>query len=117
MAEKNRVLLRRDITANWNARRDFVPLDGEVIIYQDHKSFVNSEGKTIYVAGIKIGDGNAYLIDLPFIETDTDVTELTEELRAHEADTTAHVTAMERQFWDNKLNCEIENDTLILNRN
>ena len=114
---KNRLLVRRDTTANWNARRDFVPLDGELIIYTDHRSIIDSNGNTVYVPGIKMGDGNAYLIDIPFIETDTDVSALTQELRTHEADTTAHITAEERQFWDNKLNCEIENETLILNRN
>ena len=115
--EKHRLLVRRDTTAAWNARLDFVPLDGELIIYKDHRQFLDQNGNTIYVPGIKVGDGNAYLIDIPFIETDTDVSALTQELRTHEADTTAHVTAEERQFWDNKLNCEFEDNTLILNRN
>jgi len=30
-----RIKLKRDTTANWNAARGFIPLEGEVIIYLD----------------------------------------------------------------------------------
>ena len=32
-----RIQLKRDITANWNNARGFIPLKGEVIIYEDYQ--------------------------------------------------------------------------------
>ena len=70
-----RLCLRRDTTANWNLKRDFIPLSGEVCIYTDYKRKVNSDETVTLIPGIKIGDGKAYLIDLPFVGTG-DVDEL-----------------------------------------
>ena len=66
-----RIQLKRDTTANWNAARGFVPMAGEVIIYTDYSSYqkeVNGRIKTILIPGIKIGDGGAYVQDLPFVD-------------------------------------------------
>ena len=61
-------------------------------IYTDHQ--IDSQGNKI--AGIKVGDGNAYVCDLPFI--DAICTE-------HMANTTIHVTASDRTRWDEKVRC------------
>lgn len=111
-----RIRVTRDTTANWNAVRDFVPLRGEVIIYTDHGQIQDDFGNTINVPGIKIGDGSAYLIDLPFVNDDVRYQILTE-LREHSGNTDIHVTQNEKNFWNNKLNYTINNGNLILNRN
>ena len=59
---KARIQLKNDTEANWNKARRFVPLKGELIIYncdEAHPFF-----------RIKIGDGTTSVIDLPFIRAD-----------------------------------------------
>ena len=110
-----RILARRDTTANWNAQPQFVPLLGEVIIYTDHGQIQDEFGNTVNVPGIKIGDGSAYLIDLPFTDDETRYQILTE-LRQHTGNLEIHVTSEQKKFWSNKLNVTVENGNLILNR-
>lgn len=93
-------------TAYWRAHPSYLPTAGEMIIYTDMKV----EGGVTY-AGIKIGDGNAYVADLPFVG------QLTEnELHGHVSNTTVHTSAAEKAKWDAKLNCELDGETLIFNR-
>ena len=71
MSTTARIKFKRDTTQNWNAARGMVPLQGEIIIYTDYQSIVrevDGEEKTILVPGIKIGDGAAYVQDLPFVD-------------------------------------------------
>lgn len=110
-----RICARRDTTANWNAQAQFIPLRGEVIIYTDHGQIEDEFHNTINVPGIKIGDGNAYLIDLPFVNDDARYQILTE-LRMHTGNAEIHVTAENKAFWDNKLNMTVSDGNLILNR-
>lgn len=110
-----RILVRRDTTENWNAVRSFIPMRGEIIIYTDHGKIEDEYHNRINVPGIKIGDGSAYLIDLPFVNDDVRYQILTE-LRMHSGNTDIHVTAEEKTFWNNKLNCIVEGENLILNR-
>ena len=104
-----------DTTANWNAHPTFIPERGEVIIYTDHGTIKDEFGQDVNVPGVKVGDGSAYLIDLPFVGTDVRYQILTE-LRMHSGNTNIHVTAEEKEFWNNKLNCLVSNGNLILNR-
>lgn len=113
---KARIRATRDTTANWNAVRDFVPLRGEIIIYTDHGQIQDDFGHIINVPGIKIGDGSAYLIDLPFVNDDVRF-QILSELREHTGNMDIHVSPNERTFWNNKLNFSINNGNLIFNRN
>lgn len=61
-------------------------------MYTDYR--LDEEGNA--VPGIKIGDGNAYLIDAPFMDTD-----IIDHINNH----TIHITEEERQFWNNKVRC------------
>ncbi len=79
-------------TAGWDAQTSLVSQANTLYVYTDHQR--DSQGNN--VAGIKVGDGNAYVVDLPF--TDAIATE-------HIADTTRHITASERNFWNNKVRC------------
>lgn len=81
-----------DTTANWNSQLSLISKADTIYIYTDYKT--DSQGR--HVAGIKVGDGLAYLIDLPF--TDAIATE-------HIEDNTRHITQAERDSWNNKVRC------------
>lgn len=119
-----RIQLKRDTTENWNNARGFVPMAGEVIVYTDYASYqkeVNGQNKTILVPAIKIGDGSAYVQDLPFVNDD-----LRDTLMEHIHNMDMHVTLGEKTFWNNKINVddayeavhdELIDEMLVLNRN
>ena len=73
-----------DTTAGWNAKRDLISVKDTVYVYTD---FDVVDGKR--VPNIKIGDGNAYLIDLPFIAT-------------------SGVSEKQITFWNNKVSVIID---------
>ena len=100
-------------SAEWNAQTTLVSQLNTIYVYTD--AFTYNDGtKDIAVAGVKIGDGNAYLIDKPFI---TDY--LAYVLMEHMTDNDRHVNTGERNKWNNKITCsdEILNETLVLTRN
>lgn len=100
-------------TEGWNNQRDLVSEEGVVYIYSDAQSYTSDDGsRTVYVPGIKIGDGNAYLIDLPFTGSDALIAE-------HVNDTGLHVTSEEKLFWNNKVDCYLgldDNENVIFTR-
>lgn len=128
MMFNTRIMLKRDTTAHWNNARGFVPMAGEVIIYDDYQiktwqveEYGEIVTKTENIPGIKIGDGNAYVQDLPFVDED-----LRDKLMTHINNSEVHTTLAEKLFWNNKVNVddayeqihdELEDETLILNRN
>ena len=123
-----RIQLKRDTTEHWNNARGFIPLPGEVIVYEDYetKTYIIEENgktttKTINIPNIKIGTGNAYVQDLGFVDEKT-----RDMLMEHVINQDIHVTLGEKVFWNNKINVddaeeiitgELEDETLILNRN
>lgn len=123
-----RIQLKRDTTQHWNQAIGFIPLPGEVIVYEDYetKTYIIEENgktttKTINIPNIKIGTGNAYVQDLAFVDEKT-----RDMLMEHVINQDIHVTLGEKVFWNNKINVddaeeiitgELENETLILNRN
>lgn len=123
-----RIQLKRDTTEHWNNAQGFIPLAGEVIVYTDYetKTYTVEEygetiTKTVQIPNIKIGTGNAYVQDLPFVDEKTrDI------LMEHIHDHDIHVTLQEKLFWNNKINIddsediihdELSDEILILNRN
>lgn len=100
-----------DTTQNWNTQLNYVPAIGDIIIYSD-KSTITQNDVTKNIPGIKIGDGNAYCVDLPFIADDVAAA-----LLEHINDNVRHITAQERQFWNNKLNVNINGEELQFTRN
>lgn len=96
--------------AHWESNPLYVPEIGEVVIYIDRQTI---EG--VDYPGIKIGDGNAYLADLPFLGDDI-TTQIMDALSDHINNTDIHVTTEEKNFWNNKLNCEVSSETLVLNK-
>ena len=102
-------------TDYWNNQIGYIPSEREIIIYSDYRTIVKN-GQTINVPGIKIGSGNAYVQDLAFLGED-----VADALFAHILDSTIHVTAQDKQRWNNKLNvddnAEVVEESLIFNRN
>lgn len=86
-------------TEYWNSRPQFIPISGCIYVYSDHDT--DEEGKPI--AGIKIGDGTSYLIDMPFID---------KKYATHIADMGIHVSESDRLFWNNKVSCYIDPDDI-----
>ena len=105
-------------TAEWQAHGSYIAPEGTIIIYTDHGTYIDNSGSTIIVPGIKISDGLAYSVDLPFIGDDV-AAAIRNELNDHINDNIRHITSAERTFWNNKLNCNdtVSDEVLILNRN
>lgn len=101
--------------AGWAAATGYVPESGEIVIYVDRET-VTIEGRTVYVPGVKIGSGNAYVQDLAFADE-----KLSQTVMAHINNGDIHVTVEDKAFWDNKLNVtdtqETVGETLVFNRN
>lgn len=92
-----RIKSKHDTAANWNAARGFIPLAGEIIIYDDYET--SSEG--VNIPSFKVGDGQAYVQDLPFVNDD-----LRYELRLHVQNGQIHVSPNDRLFWNDKINID-----------
>lgn len=99
---RTRVMQKIDTTANWRQNPTFVPLKGEIIIYSDYQIEV-VDGVAKSIPGIKIGDGTTPGIDLPFVDEDT-----RDQLLTHLQNNNIHISAQDRQFWNNKVRCYIE---------
>lgn len=67
MIVQARVAPKRDTTARWERKPDFVPFRGEIIIYTDKYSYVDGEGNVKKAPAIKIGDGKTTIAELPFL--------------------------------------------------
>jgi hypothetical protein len=82
-------------TATWNSKPQLISAKGYIYIYSDYRQ--NLQGDNI--ASMKVGDGTSYLIDMPFTD---------DLLYAHVEDNVRHITAEERDFWNNKVRCYID---------
>ncbi len=114
-----RIQFKRDTTENWNRALGMIPLEGEIIVYNDYSQtikVIDGVSKLVNIPAIKIGDGRAYVQDLPFVNEDLRI-----RIMEHIENPAIHVTAAEKLFWNNKLNVndnsEVVDYALILNRN
>lgn len=90
-------------TATWNSQPQLISARGYIYIYADYRQ--NGQGQN--VPAMKVGDGSAYLIDLPFVDS---------LIYEHIADNIRHISQQEREFWNNKVRCfmsEVQGDNLI----
>ena len=98
-----------DTTANWNAQASMVSEEGAIYIYSDYT--VSSAG---VIPAVKIGDGSAYLIDLPFTSSD-----YIDRLYDHITNRQIHILPEEREFWNNKVTSAMDSvdpENLILTK-
>lgn len=82
-------------TATWNSQPQLISARGYIYIYSDYRK----DGQGRNIASMKVGDGSAYLIDMPFTD---------DLLYAHTANSDIHITPQEREFWNNKVRCYID---------
>ena len=90
-------------TAYFEGVKTTVPPRGQLVIFSDLRSIKKSDGTTITSAGIKVGDGIKTIEQLPFIDWF---------YWDHLNDANIHVTAEEKTFWNNKITCEVLDETL-----
>lgn len=95
----NDIPIESDTTANWNAKITYAPPKGTIIIYEDYAQDSDDND----VPNFKVGDGNAYVVDLPFVGDD-----LREAFQAHIQDTDIHVTLQEKSDWNDKVRCYVD---------
>lgn len=95
--------IKYDTVEGWASNIDYVPIEGELIIYTNY-----SVKDGVNIPAIKVGDGLAYAVDLPFVGDD-----IRDAFLAHINDTVVHITADERAFWNNKVRCYLNGDTIV----
>ena len=112
----NKMIYYSKKKADWDADRDMVSQKDVLYIYSDYK-LIQQDGKQIYMPGIKVGDGTSYLIDLPFVNQSKN-SEIEDLLLDHINNRIIHISAEQRDFWNNKLNLSLtpQSQTLVLNR-
>ena len=103
----NSAKINYDTTENWNSRVDLISELGTIYYYEDYYTEIDENGNEIKKPGVKIGDGMAYLIDLPFVNDHFDFYD-------HINNNNIHITQDERLFWNNK--CRVD-DSYINNEN
>lgn len=103
---------RCDTTANWDAMLDYVPPLGEILVYTDYTYRLGETGNIEYIPGVKIGDGRAYAVDLPFI-AGTESQLLLSSLETHLDDSSIHVTATDKENWNSKVSVSAFGENLI----
>lgn len=80
-------------TAYWESLPSLQSEKNAIYVYTDHQHLDEKD-----IPGMKIGDGNAYLIDLPFVDA---------VYAKHIANSIIHVTQEDRMIWDNNVTCFI----------
>lgn len=91
-------------TEYWNSQVTLIGELSHLYVYTDY-GIAEVDGKSVSIPNIKIGDGNAYLIDNPFITTSVEKL-----LQLHAEDNTKHITDDERSAWNDKVRCYINPD-------
>ena len=96
-----RIKIKHDTTENWNNAIGFIPLPGELIVYDDYETktyqveeYGETVTKTVNIPNVKVGTGNAYVQDLAFIGDD-----IRDIVMQHIRDYDIHVTLQEKVFW------------------
>lgn len=89
-------LIYTGTTAEWSEQTTLVSKPGALYIYTDR---MVSHGKN--VPGFKVGDGNAYVVDLPFSD---------DPYYEHIMNTVIHVTQEDKDYWSDKVTCYIDSD-------
>lgn len=94
-------IVQSDTVAGWNAQRLLISKANTIYVYTDYLTGTDENDEDYYIPAIKIGDGKGYLIDLPYVE---------QPYAEHLEDGTIHVTAEEKEFWNNKVRTYLSSD-------
>ena len=85
-------------TAYWNEQKNLIPHEGAIVIYSDY-----SKVDDIDIPNFKVGDGKAYLIDLPFANNDLRAT-----IAEHIANDERHLTSEDRTKLSNSVTVNVQ---------
>ena len=94
-----------DTTEHWDSQAGLVSQEGVVYIYSDYTYIEDDVGNRTWIAGLKVGDGSAYLRDLPFVSD-----AMTATIIHHVSDSSMHTTPQEKAFWNNKVSSYIDHE-------
>lgn len=119
-------------TEQWYLSSTYVPAAGQIVVWTDKDvmlSTVLSNDVEVelstYVPGIKIGDGGAYNIDLPFLGDDVEK-KMIQMISDHANESEAHVSEEDRAKWNHKISLGdisdpnddgVVGETLVITRN
>ena len=96
-----------DTTENWNAQVSLLSQQGTCYVYVDG----DQDDQGNYIPRLKLGDGRAYLIDMPYLDG---------KYYEHVRDNVIHVSQADRDRWDNKVRVyvgDLDNENLIFTTN
>lgn len=85
----------------WESENRQTSQPGILYVTTDYKTVTKDE-TTYNIPAFKLGDGNAYVVDLPYATVDE------ETFLSHVNDKVIHITQAEREFWNNKNRVEID---------
>ena len=111
-ATQKNLVYQSNTTENWNKKLGFISEKNVLYIYTDYR-IIEKDGEEILLPGLKVGDGKSYLIDLPFLNSTSDIDQV---MIDHINNNVIHISAEERAFWNNKLNYQLQDEILVLNR-
>lgn len=94
-----------DTTEHWNLDVNRVAEKGVIYVYSDVATFTDEQGNEFPVAGIKIGDGTSFLVDMPFVNDSSAALVLD-----HISNTAIHVTQEEKNLWNHKVSSFLASD-------
>ena len=116
-----------DTKAAWDAKRDLVSERGTIYIYSDYQTTTDLNGETITIPGLKVGDGLAYLVDLPVVNpsaseqlvlqianrvadmvSDTIAVTVIGDIRRDLESTNSLVSGTDRVRWDGKVTSAVD---------
>lgn len=89
---KVRIKNKSGSSSYWSSQIDFIPLNGELIIYDDHKTYTDQSNQVHNLPGFKLGDGITTVNELPFVDK-----VLEEQILKHIANTKVHIQEGERE--------------------
>lgn len=103
--------------SHWESRPEFVPSEGQLVVWTDHGTATDGQGNEVNVPGFKVGDGNAYNLDLPFVGEDVS-SFIENALSSHVGNASIHVSSEDRLNWNSKVDVSdtVENETLLFIR-
>lgn len=95
--------IRVNTTAAWKEQVDYAPPAGQLIIYTD-----GNVVDGVNYPKFKVGDGNAYVIDLPFTEGEFEAA-----LTQHINNATTHLSAADREKLENSVVLTLDGENLV----
>jgi len=100
--------IKNQTTEYWNGHANYVPFKNEIIVYSDYIKI--SDNPLLFAPAMKVGDGKAYVADLPFINVpfSQDLISEIEKFENHMADPTIHVSLDDRERWNKKTEYEVD---------